>query len=451
MEQAGADPAAIASFAFHLERVARGEAKYLAEDAIVPVETLPDSERFGAFREAGGRALRRAVVIKLNGGLGTGMGLETAKSLLEVRNGLSFLDLIVRQVLAGREHTGAAIPLILMNSSHTAGDAERVLSKTPAIAHPDVPGGFLQNRVPKVMAADLTPAAHTDNDLSWCPPGHGDLYTAVAASGLLARLLSLGFEYAFISNADNLGAVLDPGILGYMVANNHDFVMEAADRTAADRKGGHLCRLPDGRLALRESAQCHPDDTPAFQNSDRHRFFNTNNLWLRLPALDEVLESHDGFLPLPTIVNRKTLDPRDPASPAVLQLETAMGAAISHFERAAAVRVPRRRFSPVKNTEDLLAVRSDAYSLTDDWRVVLHPDRSLPPVINLDDRFFKMIDDFERRFPADPPSLRRCDSFKVEGDVTFEADITIEGTTTVRSDGPASVPHGSVLSGEIRL
>lgn len=451
MQRSGADPVATSSFVFHLERVARGDAEYLVENDIEPLGELPDSALFGAFHDAGTRAMHRVMVIKLNGGLGTSMGLETAKSLLEVRDRLSFLDLIVRQVLAQREHTGAAIPLLLMNSSHTAGDAERILSATPGIAHPDVPSGFLQNRAPKVLAADLSPPAHPEDDLSWCPPGHGDLYTAIAASGLLARLLDLDFEYAFVSNADNLGAVLDPKILGYMATNRYDFVMEAADRSSADRKGGHLCRLPDGRLALRESAQCHPDDASTFQDVARHRFFNTNNLWLRLPALHEVLERHDGFLPLPTIVNRKTLDPRDPSSPPVLQLETAMGAAISHFERAAAVRVPRRRFSPVKNTEDLLAVRSDAYRLTDDWRVVLHPDRSVPPVVDLDHRFFQMIDDFERRFPAGPPSLRRCDSLRVEGDVTFEADVTIEGTTTVRSATPASVPHGSILSGAVDL
>lgn len=451
MERAGSDPAAIASFTFHLERVARGGAEFLLEDEIDPLETLPDAGFFGAVREAGERALPGVAVIKLNGGLGTSMGLETAKSLLGVRDGLSFLDLIIRQVLAVRERAGAAIPLILMNSSHTAGDAERTLAAIPAIAHPGLPGGFLQNRVPKISAADLTPVEHPDDSPGWCPPGHGDLYTAIAASGLLARLLSLGFEYAFISNADNLGATLDPGILGFMVANDHDFVMEAADRTAADRKGGHLCRVPDGRLALRESAQTHPDDASAFQDVARHRFFNTNNLWLRLPALQELLERHGGFLPLPTIVNRKTLDPRDPASQPVLQLETAMGAAISLFDRAAAVRVPRHRFSPVKNTEDLLAVRSDAYCLTNDWRVVLHPDRETPPVINLDPRFYRMIEDFERRFPAGPPSLLRCGSLTVEGDITFGEGIRIEGTTTVRSDTPASLQHGSVLSGVVNL
>jgi UTP--glucose-1-phosphate uridylyltransferase len=452
MQQDGANQPAIASFILHFERTAGGAREFLIEDDIEPVVELPDSTQFAAYRESGSRAVHRTVVIKLNGGLGTGMGLEKAKSLLEVRDGLTFLDLIARQILATRADTGAAIPLLLMNSSRTAAESVDVLSTYPELPHTDLPSGFIQNRVPKLRASDLSPAKQPDQeDLGWCPPGHGDLYTALAGSGLLATLLGHGFDYAFVSNADNLGAVLDPGILGFMVENNHDFLMEAADRSAADRKGGHLCRLPDGRLALRESAQCRPGDEAAFQDVGRHRFFNTNNLWLHLPSLAVALDENGGYLPLDTIVNHKRLDPRDPDSPPVLQLETAMGAAVSLFERAAAVRVPRRRFSPVKNTDDLLAVRSDAYRLTDDWLVVLHPDRTAPPVIDLDPAYFKMIDDFEQRFPAGPPSLQCCESLTVEGDITFGANVTVEGKTTFRADRPACVPHGSVHSGEIRL
>jgi len=451
MEQSGAGAAAIDAFALHFNRVAGGDRQYLGENDIQPIDDLPGSEGFEVHRDTGERALHRVAVVKLNGGLGTSMGLERAKSLLDVRNGLTFLDLIARQVLALRSRSGAAIPLILMNSSHTAADSDRVLSRYSDLATPDLPGHFLQNRVPKILAADMTPARDANDDLAWCPPGHGDLYTAIAVSGLLEELLDRGIEYIFVSNADNLGAVLDPEILGFMVDHGHDFVMEAAARTAADRKGGHLCRLSDDRLALRESAQCRPDDQEAFQDIARHRFFNTNNLWVHLPALANALTAGGGFLPLDTIVNRKRLDPRDPGSPQVLQLETAMGAAISLFERAAAVKVPRRRFSPVKNTNDLLAVRSDAYRLTDDWVVILHPERTEPPVIDLDSRFYKIIDDFEARFPAGSPSLQRCDSLRVEGDITFGKGIVVEGTTTLRALRPAAVPDGTVLTGDTQL
>jgi len=453
MRSAGMSPPAIESFELHFGRLCDGDRGVIAESEIEPVPVLPDADDFADHVETGRSALSGVVMIKLNGGLGTGMGLDRAKSLLTVREGLSFLDLIARQMIALRSSLGEEIPLLLMNSFRTAENSEEVLAGYPELARADLPLGFLQNMIPKILADGLAPADNPgDPELEWCPPGHGDLYTALAGSGLLARLLDLGIEYAFVANADNLGATLDPALLGYMVSEGFDFMLEAADRTPADRKGGHLCRLADGRLALRESAQCPPDAEGAFQNVNRYRFFNTNNLWVHLPALARLLAEHGGFLPLPTVVNQKTLDPKEPASDPVFQLETVMGTAISLFGRAAAVRVPRSRFSPVKNTNDLLGVRSDAYVLTDDSRIVLHPDRKSPPVIHLDDRYFKMIDHYEERFPHGSPSLRGCRSLTVEGDVIFGAGITVEGDAVIRSSSHGvTLPDGTVLRGVLEL
>ncbi len=453
MVEGGLAKTAIASFELHIRRVIEGERGHLAEEDIDGVETLPDSDDMKAYGDAGREAMARTVVIKLNGGLGTSMGLDRAKSLLQVRDGLSFLDLIARQILSLRTAVGARVPLLMMNSFRTRADSDKALRAYPDLAVNGLAPGFLQSRVPKVMAADLTPAVGRGSiDLGWCPPGHGDLYTSIANSGTLDRLLDLGLEYAFVSNADNLGAVPDPDILGYMVERRADFLLEAADRTSADRKGGHLCRLADGRLALRESAQCPAGSSKAFQDIDRYGYFNTNNLWLHLPSLAAQLQKHGGFLPLPTIVNPKTLDPRDPESPAVLQLETVMGTAISHFPRAAAIRVPRRRFSPVKTTNDLLGVRSDAFELTEDSRVVLSADRTDPPLILLDDRYYKMIDDFEARFPHDAPSLRHCSSVRVEGDISFGKAVTVVGAATIRAGTRAArIPAGTEVRGTIEL
>jgi UTP--glucose-1-phosphate uridylyltransferase len=453
MRAAGMSLAAIESFALHYARLCDGDRGVIAESDIALVPSLPNADDLAAHLETGWSALAGVAVIKLNGGLGTGMGLDRAKTLLTVRDGLSFLDLIARQVLALRERVGIQTPLLLMNSFRTAEDSEKVLAAYPELERADLPLGFLQNMVPKVLAETLAPADNPQNpDLEWCPPGHGDLYTAIAGSGLLKRLLDLGIDYAFVSNADNLGATLDPALLGYMIDGDFDFMLEAADRTPADRKGGHLCHLASGRLALRESAQCHPEEVDAFQDVNRYRYFNTNNLWLHLPSLARLLGDHGDFLPLATVVNSKTLDPKDPASAQVFQLETVMGTAISLFERAAAVRVARSRFSPVKNTNDLLGIRSDAYELTDDARIVLHPERANPPVIRLDDRFFKMIDHYEERFPHGSPSLRACRSLTVEGDITFGADIVVEGDAVVNvsSDG-ATVPGGTVLRGVVEI
>jgi UTP--glucose-1-phosphate uridylyltransferase len=267
---------------------------------------------------------------------------------------------------------------------------------------------------------------------------------------MLEQLLDRGYEYAFVSNADNLGATLDERILGWFAREELPFLMEVADRTEADRKGGHLARRRDGGgFVLREIAQTPDDDVDSFQDIGRHRFFNTNTLWVNLRSLAALMDERDGVLGLPMIVNRKTVDPGDPSSPKVIQLETAMGAAIDVFEGAAALRVPRERFAPVKTTNDLLVVRSDAYVLTDDAHIVVSPDRRLPalPLVELDSDHFKLLRDFDARFPSGPPSLVECERLTVKGDVRFGAGVTVRGAVTVEQDGAdqLTIDDGAVL------
>ncbi len=453
MRRARASRAAIETFRRYWERVRNGETGLIPSSAIRPVLELPDAEILGRrAAETGRKALDRLVVIKLNGGLGTSMGLEKAKSLLPVRDGLTFLDLIVRHVLRSRERTGARLPLLLMNSFRTEADTLRHLERYPSLPVDGLPLGFLQHRVPRIDAATLEPLSWPERpELEWCPPGHGDLYLALAESGLLDRLLELGYRWAFVSNADNLGAAVSETILGHMVLAGHDFLMEAADRTPADRKGGHLAMLPGGRLVLRESAQCPPEELETFQNVDRYRYFNTNNLWIDLEALRKLIDTSGGLLILPTIINHKTADPRDPSTPPVIQLETAMGTAISVFERSGAVRVARNRFSPVKTTDDLLAVRSDAYVLTDDARVVLAPSRDEPPSITLDPEHYRLVDRFDVRFPEGPPSLILCRSLTVHGNVTFGPGVIVRGDVIVEASRTATLRAGAVLEGTVRI
>jgi UTP--glucose-1-phosphate uridylyltransferase len=286
-------------------------------------------------------------------------------------------------------------------------------------------------------------------EYEWCPPGHGDIYIALVTSGMLRKLLDDGYRYVFVSNADNLGAVMDTSILGYFVSKNLPFLMEVTDRTEMDRKGGHLALARDGQLILRESAQCPGDDRATFENISRHKFFNTNNLWLNLKALEGMMKESGNTPDLPMIRNSKTVDPRDDTSTPVYQLETAMGSAIGIFKGSAAVHVSRSRFAPVKNTSDLLAVRSDAYQLTSDFRVVLHPDCKQAPLVKLDNHYFKLIDDMESRFPAGPPSLRNCVSLQVSGDITFGRDVVIEGVVQLSSPPgvPFKVEDNSRISG----
>ena len=445
MRAEGLPDIAIRTFEHYYGELARGATGLMPESAITPVAALPDAAGFGrALVERGRAELAKTVLIKLNGGLATSMGLTGPKALLPVKNGLTFLDVVLHQA----ETHG--IPLVLMDSFSTHATTLAAVARHPR-SRADLVVAFEQHKVPKITKADLTPGTWpTDPQHEWCPPGHGNLYAALVTSGALDRLLAGGYEHAFVSNIDNLGAVIDPAILGHFAGEGHDFLMEVTDRTEADKKGGHLARRGDGQLVLRELAQCPSDDLGTFQDVARHRYFNTNNVWLSLPKLKAFLDASDGVLKLPMIRNTKTIDPRDATSPAVYQLETAMGAAIELFARAAAVRVPRSRFAAVKKTGDLLAIRSDAYVLTDDYRIVTSPARTRGTlVVTLDDRYYAFIDQMEERFPAGAPSLVACDKLDVVGDVRFGRDVRVTGTVRVENTGsvPMTIADGTTLAG----
>jgi UTP--glucose-1-phosphate uridylyltransferase len=447
MRAEGLPEIAIDTFAHYEERLRRGEQGLLPEAELEPLSDLPSSDD---LPEADGSALGQVVVLKLNGGLGTSMGMTKAKSLIDVKDGHTFLDVIVRQVLHLREESGAQIPLLLMNSFATREDTLEALERYPELRIEGLPLDFVQGKVPKLLADGFEPVSWPDDPaLEWAPPGHGDVFTSLATSGTLDTLLERGYEYLFLSNSDNLGAALEPRILDWFAREGLPFVSEVVDRTEDDRKGGHLARRRDGGgLVLRETAPVPDEDREAFEDVERHRFFNANNIWVNLRALQAALEGREkGVLGLPMIVNRKTVDPNDPSSPEVLQLETAMGAAIGVFEGAAAVHVPRARFAPVKTASNLLVVRSDAYELADDWTIRLAPQRNAAPSVELSSEF-KLLRDFEERFAAGPPSLVEAERLEVDGDVRFGAQVVIRGR--VRVEGPASIPDGALLEGQLQ-
>lgn len=448
LREVGAPEIAIANFRRAFEALVSGEKATLSDTELEPVEDVLDQAALGVASAEGDAALARSVVIKLNGGLGTSMGMTRAKSLLPVKDGLSFLDVTARQIVRLRERTGVAVPLVLMNSFRTRADSLAALAQYGKLSGPLAPD-FLQHKVPRISAADLAPIAWpAQPEHEWCPPGHGDLYPALHSSGLLDAMLAAGYRTAFVSNADNLGAVLDPALLGWFVASGAPFAMEVKERTEADRKGGHLARTRDGRLVLREVAQCPPEERESFENIQRWRFFNTNNLWIDLPALRAALDETQGVLPLPLIRNEKPVDPEDPGSPRVIQLETAMGAALSVFPGARAIRVSEERFAPVKTTADLLRVRSDAY-LRDAEERVLPARGGLGGAIaiELDARFFRSVAQLDQRTPHGPPSLVRCRRLVVKGDVRFGCGVVIEGEVTIQAPpgGRLEVPDGARL------
>ena len=445
MAAAGVDPVAIDTFAHYYRLLEHGETGMIPESTIEPVD-MPALADVEVPDEVAAEAIRTTAVIKLNGGLGTSMGMDRAKSLLCVRRGLSFLDITARQVLNLRREYGVTLPLILMNSFRTSADTMAALARYEDLPVEGLPLEFLQNKEPKLLAKDLTPVSWPkDPDLEWCPPGHGDLYTALRGSGLLERLLEQGYERVLVSNSDNLGAVPDARVAGWFASSGAPFAIEAVRRTPSDRKGGHFARRKsDGRLVLRETAQTLDADKEALADLERHRFCSTNNLWIDLRALQAVLDQREGILGLPLIRNVKTVDPGDPSSPEVIQVESAMGAAVEVFDGSRLIEVGRDRFIPVKTTNDLLVLRSDVYDIGSDFAL----DQAAPqiPFIDLDRDFYTLVGEFDRRFPEGAPSLRKATSLRVEGDWTFARGVEVVGDVELSTDSTQRVDPGTVLS-----
>ncbi|MEN5075632.1 UTP--glucose-1-phosphate uridylyltransferase [Isoptericola cucumis] len=449
MTTAGVAPAAIETFTRFYRLLESGETGLVREDDVEPLTGLERHADLTFSAADTAEALSRTAIIKLNGGLGTSMGMDRAKSLLTVRRtaegeDLSFLDVIVKQVQAARAATGAPLPLLLMNSFRTQDDSLAALARHDGVGVDGLPLDFLQNREPKLRADTLEPVEWpADPSLEWCPPGHGDLYPALHASGVVRALLDAGFRYASVSNSDNLGAAPDGEIAAWFAASGAPYAAEMCRKSPADVKGGQLVvRKADGRIMQRETAQTHPDDMDAALDASRHPYFHTNNLWFDLEALAAELDRTGGVLELPLIRNDKTVDPTDASSTPVVQIESAMGAAVAVFEGATAIEVGRERFLPVKKTSDLLLMRSDVYDLTDDFRLVAQVDA---PLVELSGTY-KAISRFDERFAAGAPSLRSATSLTVAGDWTFGADVRVVGDGVLADPGErGSVPDGATV------
>ncbi|CAO3659108.1 unnamed protein product [Umbelopsis ramanniana] len=394
--------------------------------------------------------LSKLAVLKLNGGLGTTMGCVGPKSAIEVRDGMTFLDLSVRQIEYLNKKHDVSVPFILMNSFNTDEETKRIVQKYAT--HNIEILTFNQSRHPRINKDSLLPVARSPASPidQWYPPGHGDLYESLYNSGLLDQLIAQGKEYLFVSNVDNLGATVDLSILHHMVETSAEFIMEVTDKTKADIKGGTLIDY-DGRIRLLEIAQVPSEHVEDFKSIKKFQIFNTNNLWVNLKAIKRVLEEES--MDLEIIVNNKTTDNGEK----VIQLETAVGAAIKHFKNAHGINVPRSRFLPVKSTSDLFLVTSDLYSLNH-GELVMSPQRmfNTVPLVKLGDHF-KKVNGFMARFKGIPHILE-LDHLTVTGDVTFGSNIELRGTVIIvanhgdRIDIPSgSVLENKVVSGNLRI
>lgn len=404
-------------------------------DQIVPYDSLSQPRNDGNFN--------KLAVLKVNGGLGTSMGMTGAKSALEVKDDMTFLDLTVRQIEHLNMTNGVNVPLILMTSFNTHEDTLRIIKK---YANQQVQiTTFNQSRYPRIYKETLLPCPKRadDDKKHWYPPGHGDLYNAIYQSGVLDQLIAEGKEYLFVSNSDNLGAVVDEKILQHMIDSQSEFLMEVTDKTKADIKGGTLIDY-EGSIRLLEIAQVPSEHVEDFKSIRKFKIFNTNNLWINLRALKRVMENEG--MELEIIVNPKTTDDGHP----VIQLETAAGAAIKHFKNGHGVNVPRSRFLPVKSCSDLLLIKSDIYSLRH-GQLILNESRMFEtiPVIKLGDHF-KKIQQFQKRFKK-IPKIIELDHLTVTGDVYFGRNVTLRGTViVVANEGQRiDIPDGCILENRL--
>ena len=256
-------------------------------------------------------ALTRIAVCKLNGGLGTSMGCRGSKSAVIVRDKMTFIDLIALQVDQLNNKYKVDVPLIFMSSFYTHDETERIIGKLPGTSEIL---SFCQNRYPRLLedCSGFLDPKNLNAD-AWYPPGHGDLYSCLVQNGYLDRLIREGREYLFISNSDNLGAVIDLKILNFILNEDIPFLMEVTPKTYADTKGGVLCQ-EKGHIKLLEIANVPPEHIPEFCGNQKFKFFNTNNIWINLVRLKELLRTKP--LDLSVIVNQKQIKNKS-----VLQLE----------------------------------------------------------------------------------------------------------------------------------
>ncbi|CAM9019674.1 unnamed protein product [Wickerhamomyces anomalus] len=386
--------------------------------------------------------LSKLAVLKLNGGLGTSMGCVGPKSVIEVRDGNTFLDLAVRQIEHLNRKHDSDVPLLLMNSFNTDEDTHQIIRKYGG--HRIRIRTFNQSRYPRVLRDSLLPVPTTyDDDINaWYPPGHGDLFESLHSSGELDALIEQGKEILFVSNGDNLGATVDLKILNHMIDTGAEYIMELTDKTRADVKGGTLINY-NGQVRLLEIAQVPKEHVEEFKSIKKFKNFNTNNLWINLKAVKRLIEANS--IQVEIIPNAKSITNKSGQEVNVLQLETAVGAAIRHFNGAHGVVVPRSRFLPVKTCSDLLLVKSDLFYL-EHGALVLDPSRfGANPLIKLGSHF-KKVSGFNQRI-SHIPKILELDHLTITGNVTLGKGVVLKGTVIiVCSEGQRiDIPNGSVL------
>ncbi len=441
MRKAGMAQSVIDLFCQYYDHLAQGNYGKILEEGLEPVSygSLPKLQDIVEYRETGEKVLSKCAIIKLNGGLGTSMGLSGPKSFLPVKDDNRFIDIATEQVRYLHKESGCKIPFILMNSSVTRTESDRFMENEEDILRGDIPFSFIHNSHPKVVAETLEPATQNSNPaMEWNPAGHGDIYTALHSTTILDKLLEAGIEYCFISNIDNLGATFDLSLLGYFAEKKFPFMMEVCHRREMDKKGGHLAKAKGAGFVLRERAQALDSEIDQFEDITKYSYFNSNSIWVNITFLKKLLDEK-GAIELPLIANKKYLNPQDNNSPEVYQIETAMGSAISLFEGATAIEIPQERFRPVKKSNDLHLLWSDRFALSEEGYIEERNGVTKSINLELDNNYFAMYHDLKERVKATPPSLKKCTSLTIIGDFAFGEQITFIGSVTLKNESSKQI------------
>lgn len=395
--------------------------------------------------EASKNLLNKLAVLKLNGGLGTTMGLSGPKSAIKIKNNMNFIDMVVKQLKSINRKYNASVPLILMNSFNTDERTEKMVSKYSDV---DIQT-FNQAQYVKINEENLLPMnlafeKSKDSKKAFYPPGHGDLLTSINTSGILDKLLEQGVEYLFISNIDNLAATVDINILKFITENKIDFCMEVTKKTRTDIKGGTLIDYED-TMKLMEIAMVPKNKKNEFTSVKKFKIFNTNNLWINIKELKNILSKGD--LNLDIITNSKVVKGEH-----IIQLETAVGSAVKCFNSTAGIVVPRSRFTPIKTCSDLFLCSSNLYA-ANKGTLTLNKNRinqvSLP-VVKLIGKNFQKIKNFDNSF-GNIPDIVDLDVLTVTGNVTFGENVILRGIVIIccPEGGRIDIPDGAILEDKV--
>jgi UTP--glucose-1-phosphate uridylyltransferase len=353
-----------ATFADLQRRVVTGELEPAANRlpaAPTPLKDPPlriDDPAARARRTELGLATLRAskvAVLVLNGGMATRFG-GGAKGVVPVVDGhprTSFLAVKLAEVEQRATESGASIPVVLMHSFATEAASRAHVDEIDwAGLRKEDRYWFSQSIMPRVLPdgtplATLPEAEHFDDSTLYAAPGHGDTLGRLRSSGVLKTLRDRGIEHILISNVDNVGASLDPTVLGAHIeaAQRGAAVSVEVVRRIAGDAGGCIADLPGGRPAIIEGFRL-----PVGTDLADFPHFNTNTLWLVADQMDRPFD-------LTWFAVRKKIAWPGGGEREVVQFEQLIGQ-VTELVPSAFLDVDRdARFLPIKTREDLAVAR----------------------------------------------------------------------------------------------